>query len=77
MDIHEELQRYLDFCRYRKEMNHNTLKAYRIDPEQFLVSIGDSYLSKPGIELFITDPHKYKHYKQKTVKIKIASTICI
>lgn len=71
MNIREETKRYLDFCQYRKELNHNTLKAYRIDLEQFLAFIGDDYLSRPDIELYITNLHK--RYKQKTVKRKIAS----
>ena len=31
MNMHDEVTRYLDFCQYRKELNRNTLKAYRID----------------------------------------------
>ncbi len=28
MDMIREMERYLEFCQYRKELNRNTLKAY-------------------------------------------------
>ena len=34
MDMIKEMEQYLEFCKYRKELNRNTLKAYRIDLEQ-------------------------------------------
>ena len=71
MNIYDEVTRYLDFCQYRKELNRNTLKAYRIDLAQFQKFIGDDYLARHKIENYITDLHM--HYKQKTVKRKIAS----
>lgn len=33
MDMIKEMEQYLEFCQYRKELNKNTLKAYRIDFE--------------------------------------------
>ena len=71
MNMHDEVTRYLDFCQYRKELNRNTLKAYRIDLAQFQKFIGDDYLARHKIENYITDLHM--HYKQKTIKRKIAS----
>ena len=71
MNMHDEITRYLDFCQYRKELNSNTLKAYRVDLTQFQKFIGDDYMMRHKIEKFITDLHM--HYKQKTVKRKIAS----
>ena len=71
MNMHDEVTRYLDFCQYRKELNRNTLKAYRIDLAQFQEFIGDDYLARHKIENYITDLHM--HYKQKTIKRKIAS----
>lgn len=67
----KEMGRYLEYCQYRKELNGNTLKAYRIDLEQYLVCVNEKYLQKAAIEDYIMKLHK--KYKQKTVKRKIAS----
>ena len=71
MDMKKEMEQYLEFCRYRKELNGNTLKAYRIDLKQYLSYIKEDILLKAKIEDYITQLHK--KYKQKTVKRKIAS----
>ena len=36
MDMIKEMEQYLEFCQYRKELNKNTLKAYRIDLKQYI-----------------------------------------
>ena len=69
MDMMQEMGRYLEFCQYRKELNPNTLKAYRIDLKQYLSYIQNDILLKSKIEEYITELHK--KYKQKTVKRKI------
>jgi len=71
MNMEKEVERYLDYCQYRKELNRNTLKAYRIDLKQYLTYIKGDMLLKSKIEDYITTLHK--KYKQKTVKRKIAS----
>lgn len=71
VDIIKEMEQYLEFCKYRKELNRNTLKAYRIDLEQYLSFVKKDMLLKAKIEEYITELHK--KYKQKTVKRKIAS----
>lgn len=71
MNMIQEMERYLKFCQYRKELNKNTLKAYRIDLEQYLLYIKNDALLKSKIEEYITELHK--KYKQKTIKRKIAS----
>lgn len=71
MNMIKELEQYLEFCKYRKELNRNTLKAYRIDLEQYLSFIKKDFLLKARIGEYITELHK--KYKQKTVKRKIAS----
>ena len=71
MNLLTELQKYLEYCEYRKELSHNTLKAYRIDLRQYISFIGGDFLQKPRIEEYITKLHK--EFKQKTVKRKIAS----
>ena len=35
MDYKEQIGRYLEYCEFRKELDWNTLKAYRIDLMQF------------------------------------------
>ena len=35
MNMIKEMEQYLEFCKYSKELNRNTLKAYRIDFEQY------------------------------------------
>ena len=71
VDIIKEMEQYFEFCKYRKELNRNTLKAYRIDLEQYLSFVKKDMLLKAKIEEYITELHK--KYKQKTVKRKIAS----
>lgn len=71
MEIREEMEQYLEFCQYRKELSRNTVKAYRIDLEQFLHYVKEDALLRSKIEAYITELHK--KYKQKTVKRKIAS----
>lgn len=71
MNMIQEMEQYLKFCQYRKELNQNTLKAYRIDLEQYLLYMKNDVLLKSKIEEYITELHK--KYKQKTVKRKIAS----
>lgn len=70
MNISAEAVKYLEYCRYRKELNRNTLKAYGIDLKQYAAFIGEDGLAKDRIEEYITKLHK--DYKQKTIKRKIA-----
>lgn len=71
MNIREKLQDYLYYCRYRKELDEKTLKAYRIDLQQFWSYVESNNPRKEEIEKYITELHK--NFKQKTVKRKIAS----
>lgn len=71
MDIREKVGDYLEYCRYRKELDEKTLKAYRIDLQQYLETIAGEEPGKEEIEAYITNLHK--KFKQKTVKRKIAS----
>lgn len=67
------LERYLDYCRYQKNLSSKTLKAYRIDISQFLQLINamDGYLSKNNLSNYAV--HLHKTYKPKTTKRKLAS----
>lgn len=71
MRIQDKLVPYLEYCEYRKELDKNTIKAYRIDLSQYFAFICCDEPDKEKIEEYITELHK--KYKQKTVKRKIAS----
>lgn len=71
MSYTEQVKKYLEYCEYRKKLDRNTLKAYRIDLRQFYDYTLESFPSKEKIEDYITELHK--NFKQKTVKRKIAS----
>ena len=64
---------YLTRCRYQKELNPKTLKAYRIDLTQFieLINQTDIPISKEILLEYITQIHKM--YQPATTKRKIAS----
>lgn len=67
----EQLKKYLEYCEFRKELDWNTLKAYKIDLRQFFEFIKQDLINRNKIEDYITNLHK--KYKQKTIKRKIAS----
>lgn len=67
----EQLKKYLEYCEFRKELDWNTLKAYKIDLTQFFEFVKVELLNRNNIEDYITNLHK--KYKQKTIKRKIAS----
>ena len=71
MNYKEQVEKYLDYCEFRKELDWNTLKAYRIDLKQFFDYAKEDASDKNKIEDYITELHK--KYKQKTIKRKIAS----
>lgn len=71
MNLQEKMEGYLEYCIYRKELDVKTVKAYRIDLNQFFSFTCCDEPEKETIERYITDLHK--KYKQKTVKRKIAS----
>ena len=71
MIICERVDGYLEYCKYRKELDEKTLKAYRIDLKQYFDSVSGIESKKDSIEKYITELHR--KYKQKTVKRKIAS----
>lgn len=65
---------YLNYCRYQKRLDSKTLKAYRIDLNQFATQVPiDSFsmITPKTLESFIASLHK--NYKPKTVKRKIAA----
>ena len=72
-DLQNWISKYLVDCKYQKGLDPKTLKAYRIDLEQFSVFITRSglELSREGLMGYITDLHR--QYQPRTIKRKIAS----
>lgn len=72
-DLQDWISRYLLDCKYQKDLDSKTLKAYRIDLEQFsaLISQNNLGLTREGLMEYISDLHQ--RYKPRTVKRKIAS----
>lgn len=71
MYMEKKVMDYLEYCRFRRELDEKTLKAYRIDLRQFFETVISEEINKNEIEKYIIELHK--NYKQKTVKRKIAS----
>ena len=70
--LNKYIQEYIEYCQYRKRLDSKTLKAYRIDLNQYAnFTSGSLYSSKNTLDQFITNLHK--QYTPKTVKRKIAS----
>ena len=72
-DLQDWISRYLLDCKYQKNLDLKTLKAYRIDLEQFsaLIPKNDLELTREGLMGYISNLHQ--RYKPRTVKRKIAS----
>lgn len=69
--LNTEIEKYLSVCQNSKGLSELSLKAYRIDFEQFeRYFVGRDYLSKDEITAYIE--HLHKRYKPKSAKRKIA-----
>ena len=71
--LKDYISEYLNYCEYRKQLNFKTIKAYKIDLNQynsFCLDISEPF-SKKAVDSYITE--LFKHYKPKSVKRKIAS----
>lgn len=73
MQLQEEISKYLHYCKFQKELDDKTVKAYKVDLKQFSVLVGENEnsLDKEKLNLYLQYLHRM--YKQKTVKRKIAS----
>lgn len=73
MVLKEEIDKYLHYCRFQKELDGKTVKAYRQDLQQFMTFMEwyDKGMGKEAINAYLQ--HIHDNYKQKTVKRKIAS----
>jgi integrase/recombinase XerD len=72
IDLPSLTDHFMDFCRYQKNLNPKTLKAYKIDLSQFLLFMKntDGELSRGNLSEYSAALHKT--YKPKTIKRKIA-----
>lgn len=73
MLFREKINKYLHYCKFQKELNDKTIRAYRADLEQFITLMGENEnnLDKERLNSYLLYIHSM--YKQKTVKRKIAS----
>lgn len=68
------MEKYLNYCESRKNLDQKTVKSYRIDLQQYNDFIKNNlidWVEKKSIERYIDYLHT--HYKPKSVKRKIAS----
>ena len=66
MNYKDQVKKYLEYCEYRKELDWNTLKAYRIDLRQFFEFAQEDVPEKSKIEGYIVELHKkYKHKQNR------------
>ena len=74
MNLNKLILKYLLLCEIQNNLDKKTLKAYRIDLEQFRKFIVDKndFNSRENISEYICEL-KYKNYAVKTIKRKIAS----
>ncbi|EOS69458.1 hypothetical protein C818_02591, partial [Lachnospiraceae bacterium MD308] len=53
MAICKRVEEYLEYCKYRKELDGKTLKAYKIDLKQFFTTVSRDTPQKDEIEQYI------------------------
>ena len=70
IDLNQQIQYFLDFCKNRKTLNDKTIKAYKIDLRQFSEFTSNTY-SKEMINCYIDKLHE--QFQPRTVRRKIAS----
>lgn len=70
LDLSIQITNFLNYCKNRKALNYNTLKAYSIDLTQFNKHAEGVY-KKETICTYLSLLHN--HFKPKTIKRKIAT----
>lgn len=70
MKLEELSEKFIDYCKIRKNLNSKTIKAYKIDLHQFYTFVGDE-LSKESLCNYISNLNIM--YKPKSVRRKIAT----
>lgn len=66
-------KQYLNYCKIHKNLDPKTIKAYRIDLEQFvsIISVNELPIDKDTLMLYLSKIHEM--YQPRTIKRKIAS----
>lgn len=72
MLLQDEIDKYLHYCEFQKELDAKTIKAYRTDLKQFTAFM-EQYETIGKDEMNSYLMHIHNMHKQKTVKRKIAS----
>ena len=69
--LNETIKEYIEACAYEKELSPHTVKAYRIDLEQFSHFTGGTWADKDVLSAYIK--HLNAHFAPRSVKRKLAS----
>lgn len=69
MLLKEEINKYLNYCKFQKELNDKTIKAYKADLEQFITVIGENNPDKETLNSYLLYLHRM--YKQKQLREKL------
>lgn len=70
MQLEYEINKYLKYCKYQKELDEKTLRAYRTDLTQFVLLVGANGNDPDKETLNLYLQFLQGEYKQKTVKKK-------
>ena len=68
MSYHKTVEQYLEYCKFRKELDWNTLKAYRIDLKQFFEYVREDIPDKPQSRHILRNCIKNIRLKRSSVK---------
>ena len=73
MILKEEIEKYLQYCRFQKGLDEKTIRAYRGDLEQFaeFMQEYEGVLSKQVLSMYVVNLQQ--KYKKKSIKRKLAS----
>ena len=71
-EIDKFTKQYLHMCRYRKNLSDKTIKAYKIDLQQFTTFVlnGEYQINRNCVSMYIMSLHD--KYKPKTINRKMA-----
>ena len=58
MLLKEEINKYLNYCKFQKELDDKTIKAYRADLEQFITVIGENNPDKEMLNAYLVYLHR-------------------
>lgn len=73
MELRQEIKDYLIYCQFQKKLDYKTVRAYRIDLNQFadFIEENGNTISKEELNKYLMKLHSI--YKPKSAKRKIAS----